>query len=235
MFNAICDKYEEVSSQLKENQTQLHVAKSALEKHQKAASIMRKDCSNVETQTETHLIESTSLVNGIENRTENDGENALMTEGIENGLQAEEHGGGYALMTEGIENRIENESLSSFQLAMQLDHPYATTKPFSCKYCLTKFTRKHSRNKHIPICKARQTYNFDSSDDDGEQLFENNQSLYTCQVCAKQYTYDKMRKHYSQFINSSGSRKNRNGHGEVSLSTHISYLNELKASKLKKK
>lgn len=179
---------------------------------------MRKECSHVETQTETHAEE-----------------NSTLAEGIENGSQAQTHGVENALLAEGIEHRIEDESLSFFKWVTQLDHPYATTKPFSCKYCLTKFTRKNSRNKHIAICKARQTFNSNSSDDDEEYLLENNQNLYVCRVCAKQYTYDKMRKHYSQFIYSSGPRKNRNGHGEVSLSTHILYMNELKANKPKKK
>lgn len=239
MFNTICDKYEEVSSQLKENQTQLHIAKSALNKHQKDASKIRK-YSNAQTQTQTyvsegieddvenellvdlHSVENTTLAREIEDSTEN--ESQAEANGVEKVTQAKR-----------FEDVAKNNSLSFFKSVTHLDHPYATTKPFSCKFCTRKFTRKHSQKKHILICKVRQTFNHASSDDDEAYSFENNPILYSCRVCDKQYTYDKMRKHYSQFINSSGSRKNRNGHGEVSLSTHISYMNELKANKPKKK
>lgn len=57
------------------------------------------------------------------------------------------------------------------------------------------------------------------------------QDLYECRVCSKIYSYDKMRKHYLQFINRSSTRINRYAHSEVSIQTHQRYLDELKASK----
>lgn len=57
------------------------------------------------------------------------------------------------------------------------------------------------------------------------------QNLYKCKVCKKFYCYDKMRKHYLQFINSAPTRSNRYGHSLVSAEQHQQYLDELKASK----
>lgn len=57
------------------------------------------------------------------------------------------------------------------------------------------------------------------------------QNLYECRVCSKIYCYDKMRKHYLQFINPPPTRINRYAHSHVSKETHQQYLDELKASK----
>lgn len=57
------------------------------------------------------------------------------------------------------------------------------------------------------------------------------QNLFECRVCSKIYSYDKMRKHYLQFINRPSTRTNRYAHGHVSKQTHQRYLDELKASK----
>lgn len=57
------------------------------------------------------------------------------------------------------------------------------------------------------------------------------QNLYKCKVCAKFYCYDKMRKHYLQFINSAPTRNNRYGHSSVSVKRHKFFLEELKASR----
>lgn len=175
-----------------------------------------------------------NVENGTQTKSHDDGiQSATLTKRIDNpvksGMQTEAHEN--ATLTEKIDISVEDGSLPFLKWVIQLDHPYATTKPFSCKYCLIKFNHKDNRDKHTAICTARQTFDSIDSDDDEENLFEHNQKLYACRVCAKQYPYDKMRKHYLQFINSDGTRENRYGHGEVSLSTHISYMNELKANK----
>lgn len=231
MFNTVCDKYEEVNSQLQEKEIQLHITKAALNRSQKAARVCntQKERPHVGNGAQTERIDNAGEIAKQTKRIDKAVENGTQTERIDN---ADEN----AMHIKQTNTQSSDDSVQTFhKWAICLDHPYATTKPFSCKYCSSRFNRKFNRDKHIPTCKAKQTFVFNNSDDDEENSFEHDEQLYECRVCAKQDTYDKMRKHYLQYINSVEPRKNRYGHGDVSLSTHISYLKELKANKPKKK
>lgn len=118
---------------------------------------------------------------------------------------------------------LENDDAHKIILA---DHPYADIqqKPFNCSYCAFKSARKYNRDKHEEICTAR-------PESEIETEFEPENMLYECRVCKKLYSYNQLRKHYGQFINSNKPKKSRNGHSQVSKQSHEFYLAELKAHK----
>lgn len=110
------------------------------------------------------------------------------------------------------------------QTIIHHDHSYTDSqdKPFNCNYCTFKSAHKYNRDKHQEICTARPETEIES-----EFVTED---MYKCRVCKKLYSYEKLRKHYRQFITSIP-RKNRNGHDKVSKEIHELHLDELKLNK----
>lgn len=106
------------------------------------------------------------------------------------------------------------------------DHSYADAqqKPFSCSYCTFRSARKYNCDKHEEICTTRPEIE--------KQSKYETEMLYECRVCKKFYPYDKLRKHYRQFIDNKVKRQTRNGHNMVSKETHELFLEELKANKV---
>lgn len=122
-----------------------------------------------------------------------------------------------------LANQQSVEHLKCLKFAIKHDHPYTTTRRYACEHCYRRFDRKYNRDQHFLVCEENTNVEKDS--------LECNQKHYKCRVCRKAFTYHKLRKHYNQFINPKRNRKNRNGHGDISSLTHLSYLNELKANK----